>query len=138
MTAETQPLGVEMVLARHTVARAIYVAPVLIGLFWVTRGNAAAWSSAIGVALVVGNFLLAGWLLSISARISLQVYHAAAVVGFFLRLGLLTVTVLIVTWLVPLDRLSFGITAIVSYLVLIGAETVAVAKGRERELEWTE
>ena len=138
MTAETRPLAVEMTLARHIVARAVYVAPVLIGLFWMTRGTEGAWSSSLGVAVIIGNFLLAGWLLSISARISLQVYHAAAVVGFFLRLGLLTVTVLIVTWLVPLDRLAFGITAIVSYLVLIGAETVAVAKGRERELEWTE
>ncbi len=137
MTTDSQPLGVEMVLARHTVARAVYVAPVLVALFWLTRGSEGAWSSALGVAVVIGNFLLAGFILSISARISLAVYHAAAIVGFLLRLGLLTMTMLVVVRLVPIDRLAFGITAVVAYLVLIGAETVAVARGKERELEWT-
>jgi hypothetical protein len=96
-----------------------------------------AWSAALGVAIVVGNFLLAGAMLSISARISLSAYHAAALLGFFLRLGLLTLTMLVIASLVPVDRLAFGITAVVAYLVLIGAEAVAVAKGKERELEWT-
>lgn len=138
MTAQQESLGVEMTLARHTVARAVYVAPVLIALFWLTRGATGAWSSAVGVALVTANFLLAGWILSISARISLQVYHAAAIVGFLLRLGLLTLTMIVVARLVPIDRLAFGLTAVAAYLVLIGAEAVAVAKGKERELEWTE
>jgi hypothetical protein len=137
LTAEPQSVAVEARLARNTVARAVYVAPALIGLFWLTRGWDGAWSSAIGVAVVVGNFLLAGSILSISARISLAAYHAAALLGFFLRLGLLTFTMLVVANLVPIDRLAFGITAVVAYLVLIGAETVAVAKGKERELEWT-
>ncbi len=131
------PLAVEARLARNTVARAVYVAPVLIGLFWLTRGWDGAWSAAIGVTVVVLNFLLAGAILSISARISLAAYHAAALLGFFLRLGLLTLTMLVVASLVPIDRLAFGITAVVAYLVLIGAEAVAVAKGKERELEWT-
>jgi hypothetical protein len=86
---------------------------------------------------VVGNFLLAGAILSISARISLAAYHAAALIGFFLRLGLLTLTMLLIAKYAPIDRLAFGITAVVTYLVLIAAETVAVAKGKERELEWT-
>lgn len=127
----------ESILARRTVARTVYVAPVLIALFWLTRGWVGAWSSALGVAIVVGNFLLAGAMLSISARISLSAYHAAALLGFFLRLGLLTLTMLVIASLVPVDRLAFGITAVVAYLVLIGAEAVAVAKGKERELEWT-
>jgi hypothetical protein len=130
-------LPVESILARRTVARAVYVAPVLIALFWVTRGWVGAWSSALGVAIVIGNFLLAGAILSISARISLSAYHAAALLGFFLRLGLLTLTMLVIASLVPVDRLAFGITAVVAYLVLIGDEAVAVAKGKERELEWT-
>jgi hypothetical protein len=128
---------VESRLARHTVARAVYVAPLLIALFWLTRGWDGAWSSALGVVVVIANFLLAGLILSISARISLAAYHAAALVGFFLRLGLLTLTMLVIASLVPIDRLAFGVTAVVAYLVLIGLETVAVAKGKERELEWT-
>jgi len=138
VTAEIRTPDVEAILARHIVARAVYVAPVMILLFWLTRGSVGAWSAAFGVALVIGNFLLAGWILSISARVSLQVYHAAAIVGFFLRLGLLTLTMLVAVNLVPVDRLAFGITVVVAYLVLIGAEMMAVVKGRERDLEWTE
>ena len=137
MTAENPPVDVELRLARNTVRRVVYIAPLLIGLFWLIRGWDGAWSSAIGVIVVVGNFLLAGAILSISARISLAAYHAAALIGFFLRLGLLTVTMLLIANYAPIDRLSFGITAVVTYLVLIAAETVAVAKGKERELEWT-
>jgi hypothetical protein len=37
----------------------------------------------------------------------------------------------------PIDRLAFGITAVVTYLVLVAAEAVALSKGKERELEWT-
>ena len=138
MTTESSPpVDVELRLARNTVGRAVYVAPVLIGLFWIIHGWDGGWSAAIGVTVVVGNFLLAGAVLSISARISLAAYHAAALIGFFLRLGLLTLTMLLIANYAPIDRLSFGITAVVTYLVLIAAETVAVAKGKERELEWT-
>lgn len=128
---------VEMTMARHTVARAIYPGPVLIGIFWLLSGWDGAWSAAIGVAVVVINFLLAGAILSISARISLAAYHAAALIGFFLRLGLLTLTMLLIAEFAPIDRLAFGITAVVTYLILIGAEMVAMTKGKERELEWT-
>ncbi|HEY5890436.1 MAG TPA: hypothetical protein VIW94_07040 [Acidimicrobiia bacterium] len=128
---------VEMTLAKHIVARTIYPAPILIGLFWLTRGWNGAWSAALGVVVVVLNFLLAGAILSISARISLAAYHAGALIGLFLRLGLITVTMLLIAKYTPIDRLAFGITTVVTYLVLVAAEAVALSKGKERELEWT-
>lgn len=137
VTADTGPVAVESVLARHTVARAVYVGPVLIAVFGFVGGWTGAWSSAIGVALVVANFLLAGAILSISAKISLAVYHAAALFGFFLRLGLMVLTVVLIAQLVPIDRIAFGISAVVAYLVLLSWEAVAVSKGRERNLDWT-
>jgi hypothetical protein len=130
-------VAVESVLARHTVARAVYIAPILIAIFWLTRGWDGAWSSALGVAIVVVNFLLAGAIMSISAKISLAAYHAAALFGFFIRLGLLILTMLLIASIVPIDRLAFGVTAVVAYLVLLSWEAVAVAKGRERNLDWT-
>lgn len=136
MTADTKSLPVETVLARHTVARAVYVGPVLIGIFALIGGWESAWSAAIGVAVVVANFLLAGAILSISAKISLAVYHAAALFGFFLRLGLLVLAMLVIAQTLPIDRLAFGITAVVAYLVLLSWEAVAVSKGRERNLDW--
>lgn len=127
---------VEAILSRHTALRAVYVAPVLIGLFAVFGGGAGALAAALGVAVVVANFLLAGALLSISARISLAVYHAAALFGFFLRLGLIMLTMLLVTRTIEIDRMAFGISAVVAYLALITWEAVAVSRGRERTLDW--
>jgi hypothetical protein len=128
---------VEQILAWHTVGRAAYVAPLLIGLFGLIRGWEGAWSSALGVGLVVVNFLLAGVILSISANISLQAYHAAALIGFILRLGIFLALVLVVSAAIPVDRLAFGATAVVSYLALLTLEALAVSRGDEGELTWT-
>lgn len=135
--ADQEAVAVESVLARHTVARSIYVAPVLILVFALASGWEGAWSAALGVAVVVANFLLAGAILSISAKISLAVYHAAALFGFFLRLGLMVLTVLLIAQFLPIDRLALGISAVVAYLVLLSWEAVAVSKGRERNLDWS-
>jgi hypothetical protein len=137
VTTDTESVAVESVLARHTVARAVYVGPVLVAISAFVGGWDGAWSSALGVALVVANFLLAGSILSISAKISLAVYHAAALFGFFLRLGLMILTVLLIAQFVPIDRIAFGISAVLAYLVLLSWEAVAVSKGRERNLDWT-
>src|SRR5690606_40387188 len=102
----------------------------------VTRCVEWSWASALGVGIVVGNFLLSGAILLISARISLAVYHAAALLGFFLRLGLITGTMLLIARMVDIDRMAFGISAVVVYLALVVWEAVAVAKGRERNLDW--
>jgi hypothetical protein len=76
-------------------------------------------------------------MLSLAARVSLSFYHAAALFGFFLRLGLITMAVLIISRLVELDRLALGVTVVVAYLGLLTWEAIAVTKGAERELEWT-
>lgn len=129
-------MNVEQILATHLVKRAVWVGPPLIAVFWLTRGVDGAIASAIGVALVVANFLLFGAMLSVSAKINLSLYHAAALFGFFVRLGLITLTVLVMLQLAELDRMALGITLVVTYLVLLTLEAVAVAKGQERELEW--
>jgi hypothetical protein len=124
-------------MAWHTVRRAVWVAPPLIALFWFLRGSAGAAASAAGIAIVVGNFLLAGWVLSKSARISLSLYHAAALFGFFVRLGLIMLVMFLIAQATEIDRLAMGISAVASYLALLSLEAVAVAKGAEKELEWS-
>jgi hypothetical protein len=128
---------VEKIMALHTVARVGYVAPPLLILFGLLGGWTGLWSSALGIGVVVANFLLAGAMLSISARISLQAYHAAALIGFVLRLGLFIGAVLLIAVLVDVDRPAFGISAVVSYLVLLVLEAMAVSRGKERELTWS-
>lgn len=131
-------MDVEATIAKHTAQRAVFLGPVILAVFWATRGLDGLIAAAIGLAVVVGNFLLAGGMLSVAARISLSLYHAAALFGFFLRLGLIALAVLIISRLVELDRLAFGVTVVVAYLGLLTWEAIAVAKGAERELEWTD
>jgi hypothetical protein len=128
---------VETVIARNTIKRAVWVGPLVIVLFGLLRGVDGAWSAAVGVGVVVGNFMLAGAMLSVALRISLAMYHAAALFGFFLRLGLIMASMLLVAAVVPIDRLAFGIATVITYMVLLILESVAVARGRERDLDWT-
>jgi hypothetical protein len=127
---------VESNLARDTVARGIYVGPVLVLIFGLLRGWDGAWSAALGVALVVANFLLAGAILSISARISLQAYHAAALIGFLLRLALFVGAVYLIATLVEVDRIAFGVSAVVSYISLLAWEAASITRDGEREPSW--
>lgn len=131
-------VDVEAKLAKNTARRALWVGPAVILVFWLVRGGDGALAAAIGVGAVVGNFLLSGWGLSVAARISPAAYHAAALFGFFVRFALLTVTIVLTLTLVPdLDRVAFAIATVVTYLVLLSWETVAVSRGSERDLEWT-
>lgn len=128
---------VEAVLARHTARRGLYVVPVLVAVFAVARGPAGALGAAIGGAVVIANVLLVGAMLSLAIRISLAMYHAAALLGFLLRLGLTIGAILGIASVFTIDRVSFGVAAVVTYIVLFALEVVAVARGRERELDWT-
>lgn len=116
--------------------RAIYVGPALILLFTLLRGWPGGWSAVLGTLIVIANFLLAGAMLSISARIGPQAYHAAALLGFLLRLGLLVGAVYLIAATVEIDRIAFGVTAVVSYLTLVVLEAVAVSRDGERGLFW--
>lgn len=143
VAATTQPspqeLGrvrVESILARHLVRRALYVAPVIILVALVLRGQAGAIASAVGIAVVITNFLVGGWLMSTALRISLAFYHAAALLGFALRLGLITATMLVIARVFDIDRMAFGLSVVVSYMVLLALEAAAVARGDEMELNW--
>jgi hypothetical protein len=130
-------VDVERKIGDDTAKRAVFVAPVFIGIFWLTGGTAGAVAALVGTVLVVSNFLLAGRILSVAARISPAAYHAAALFGFVLRLGLLTIAVLVITKLFELDRTAFAITTVGMYLVLLSWETVMVSRGSEGELEWS-
>lgn len=127
---------IEVVMARHTAMRAVVVGPILIAVFWVARGPGGALASLIGVSIVAGYFVLNGFMLAVAARISLGAYHAAALFGFFLRLGLIAVSMLAIAAVIEVDRPALGITVVVAFLTLVAWEAVAVATGRERELEW--
>lgn len=141
--AAAKPAGmpgspVEAAHARSLARRAIFVGPLIVIGFTLARGIEGGAAAAGGVVIVVANFLLAGVILSRAATISPTLYHAAALFGFFIRLGLITITMLLVAWAVDVDRLAMGVAAVIGYLVLLSLEAWAVLKGDDRkELEWT-
>ena len=135
--ASVEKRPIEAIIGKNIAKRALYVAPVLIIVFGIVAGWLGAVSAAIGVAIVVANFVLGGYILATAAAVSLTLYHAAALFGFFVRLGLITLTMVLVVSVTDIDRVAMGISAVVSYLVLLSLEAVAVARGAEREYEWS-
>jgi hypothetical protein len=128
---------VEAIIGMHIAKRAIFVAPVLALVFGLASGWQGAIASLIGVGIVVVNFVLGGYILSYAARVSLALYHAAALLGFFIRLGLITLSMLLVVGVTEIDRVALGVSVVVSYLVLLSWEAVAIVNGAERDLEWS-
>jgi hypothetical protein len=135
--ASVEKRPIEAIIGKNIAKRALYVAPVLIAVFGIVAGWLGAVSAAIGVAIVVVNFVLGGYILATAAAVSLTLYHAAALFGFFVRLGLITLTMVLVVSVTDIDRTAMGISAVVSYMVLLSLEAIAVARGAEREYEWS-
>jgi hypothetical protein len=130
-------VNIEADLARQIVKRALVVGPLAVAAAWLIRGPDGALAAGIGVAIVAGNFLLSGWILSRALKISLGVYHAAALFGYVLRLALIAAAMFGAAALFEVDRYAMGIAAVGSYLVLLTLEAVAMTKSTEREPEWT-
>ena len=128
---------VEAIVARQTVRRVVVVGPVIVAVAAALRGIDGSVAAAIGVAIVAANFLLAGVILSRAATVSLRAYHAAALLGFFVRLGLITASMFLIASVVEVDRPALGIAAVAAYFALLTWEAWALTKGPGRELEWT-
>ena len=128
---------IESIIGKSIAKRGIFVAPVLAVIFGILQGWQGVVAALIGVAIVIGNFLLGGYIMARSARVSMSLYHAAALFGFLIRLGLITASMLIIANVTDLDRMALGISVVVSYLVLLSWEAVAVINGAERDLEWS-
>ena len=128
---------IEAIISKNIAKRGLIVAPILALVFGLLQGWPGAVAALVGVAIVVVNFLLGGYLMSRAARVSMNMYHAAALFGFLIRLGLITVSMLFIANVTDLDRMAMGISVVVSYLVLLSWEAVAVMNGAERDLEWT-
>ena len=109
----------EMIMARSIVRRTVIVGPVLLLVAGLARGWAGLAASAIGIALVAGYYLLGGVILSGLAKVSLGAYHAGALFGFLIRLGLITATMFVLAALFDLARMVLGLTVLAAYMTLL-------------------
>ena len=76
-------------------------------------------SVALGLGIVVVNFLLAAAMLGYAARISLAFMAGAALFGFLIRLGLITIAVLLVRNEPWVELVPLGVSLIISHLGLL-------------------
>ena len=130
-------IDIESIVAKNIIKRALVVGPVIVGIAWLLADTLGALSAAAGVLIVVLNFLLAGWLLSRAATVSMQTYHVVALFGFFLRMGFIALSMFAVAWIFEVDRQAMGIAAITAFMVLLVLESLATLRGERKDLEWS-
>ena len=114
-------------IANDLVKRGLLVLPALLLVFGVTHGVDGVLSSAYGLALVLGNFVIAAALLTTTARISLALMMGAVLGGYVVRLGLITAAVIAVRNASWVEMVPLGFTIIVSHLGLLLWETKYVS-----------
>ena len=77
-------------------------------------------------------------MMSRSARISLNLYHAAALFGFVVRLGLVMVMMFTLVGTTSIDKTALGISVVVSYFALLSWEAIVLTRGTKEEFEWSD
>lgn len=130
--AERPP--VELQMARSIVRRAVVLGPVMLLVFGLLRGLDGLVAAAVAVAIVTGYYLLTGSMLSWLARVSLGAYHAGALLGFILRLGLIAATMWAVISLFEIDRTALGLAVIATYVGLLVWEAATLGRNKGRRV----
>lgn len=120
------PVGgheVEKVIAFDMVKRGLPLAPLVVVLAGVVRGWPGVASAALAVAVVLVNLVLAAAILTWAARISLSMIMAGALGGFALRMGLVTLIVVLVKDRSWIDLPALAVSILVTHLGLLFWET---------------
>ena len=97
----------EAAIVRDIIKHGMYVAPLMVGLSALIWGVNGGWSSAYGLVIVLGNFAVAAWMVSYTAKISYALMMGATLFGYIFRLAVIAAAVFLVrnaswTELVPL------------------------------------
>lgn len=135
--AETPPRteAPERVLVRRALGLGVLALPLAAGGGYLALGSGGALSAAIGVVVVVANFVAHGLSLAWASRLSIPVLQGVALGGFVVRM------IVIVAALFLLDRASFfsptvfGAAVVVVTVVLLGYEAKLVAGRLGGELQ---
>ena len=114
-------------MSKDIVKRGLWLAPgflVVSGVIWGANG---AFSSAFALALVLVNFLLAAFLIAVTAPISLTLMMGAILGGYIMRLGLIFLAVFLVRNAGWVSMPALGATIIASHLGLLFWEMKYIA-----------
>jgi hypothetical protein len=127
VTEATAVSAPERQIAHDIAKRALWVAPALVAACAAFWGRNGAISCAFGILVVVCNFLLSAFLITVTARISVGLMMGAALFGYLLRLGLIFLAFVAVRDMAWFHRMAFGLTIIVTHLGLLLWETKFVS-----------
>ena len=111
--------AVEREIAFDMLKRGIWFAPAIVIAATVIWGSDGASSALVAIGVVVVNLVLAALSLSWAARRSLTLVMAVALGGFAVRMGLVTVVLLLVKDESWIDLTALGVTVLVTHLGLL-------------------
>jgi hypothetical protein len=112
-----QPVERELVF--DMLARGVWFAPAILVVATLIWGKDGATSALVAIAVVVVNLVLAALGLSWAAKHSLTAIMAVALGGFAVRMGLVTVVMLLVKDQSWIDLVALGVTILVTHLGLL-------------------
>jgi hypothetical protein len=111
--------AVERELAFDMLKRGVWFAPLVVIAATVIWGTAGASSAGVAMALVMVNLVVAALALSWAARRSLNLLMVVALGGFAVRMGLVTVVLLLLKDAPWIDLVALGVTVLVTHLGLL-------------------
>ena len=104
-------------------------------LGWVLAGHSAAWSAALGVALVALNFAANGLSLAWASTISVSAVFAVALGGFIVRLGVLVAAMFALNTIDSFSPVAFALAVVPATVLLLAFEARLVSRGLGGTLE---
>jgi len=109
----------EAAIGRDLVKHGLIVAPIMLGVCAIFWGADGAWSSAYGLAIVLGNFALAAFLVSFTARISYALMMGATLFGYIARLGIISAAVYFVRNASWVELIPLCMTIVIAHVGLL-------------------
>jgi ATP synthase protein I len=126
----------ERELVRRVLPFVPLVAVVAVGLGYVAGGADAAWSAAIGIAIVTANFLMFALSIAWAATISPTMIAIVALGGYLVRLIVFTLALVILTKLSWFSPVAFALTLVPATIALLVYEAKALSGRMQADL-WT-
>ena len=113
----------ERAVALDIVRHGLYALPVALLIGYIGWGTAGLASVGFATSLVLANFWLAAVALGWAARISLGLLMGVSLMGFLVRIGLISLAVLAVRDQAWVEPAPLGVTLVVAHLGLLFWET---------------
>ena len=133
---ESYQMKVEVILVKRMIKRSI---PLYVGVLVVSlmRSQEAFVTSLIASLTVTFVFLLNAYMQSYAASISINLFYASALFGFFLRIAVTILILLAFKVAYPMDLVVLPISVIILFIGMLAIESFTLLK-KDRDLDWIE